>query len=142
MKIILKLAILVATMLLVTNMAFACDEEVCYDATSIYPDGSSSNAAFIACLNDDATGSMQPLSPGPVPVFPLVLFGDGPLFFGFDKHHMWTTWIMNYVGPGISASGYFWFTEGGYYLYGEGYTGDGITGMRWIMKGTRIPCPI
>ena len=137
MKLFIRLAILVATFLLITNMAFAitCDEEVCYNSTSIFSNGSTSSAAIWVCLNDDATGAMLPIGVGPVPVIPLALFGGGPHWFDFDAHPKWTTWILS---PDVlPVSGYIWLTEGGYYFNGEGIS----SGARWIMKGVKVPCP-
>jgi hypothetical protein len=79
---------------------------------------------------------MQPIGGGSSSVLPLALFGGGPLFFGFDAHPKWTTWL---VSPStIPVSGYFWITESEFFLNGEGYT---FGSLRWIVKGMKVPCP-
>ena len=55
MKVIVRLAILVATLLLVTNMAFAqCrDQLICYDIVVTFENGDTYDDFWEVCLNDE-----------------------------------------------------------------------------------------
>ena len=133
MKVFLSLAMLVATMLLVTNKAFAppCDENVCYTVTVTYDDTTSHGEFWNVCLNDDGTGNLAG-------IYPLYLFGGGPIGFSFDAHPRWTKWVIN--SSIIPVSGDIWTDVFGIFLNGEGYAGA-PQNSRWIAKGTKVPCP-
>jgi hypothetical protein len=132
MKGVVRLAILVAALLLVTNMAFAalCDVVVCYDIVYTSVNGASHPELWTVCLNDDGTGDIAVL-------FPLALFGDGPLWGSFDAHPTWTTWVVHSVNPPVS--GYIWTDIYGMFLHGEGYSGPPIN-ERWKVTGKKVPC--
>lgn len=130
MKVLVRLAILVATLLFVTNMTFAappCDEEVCYHITLTEESGASHDWTWEACLYDDGTGVLDHS-------MPLSLFGGSPLWSGFDAHPKWTTWIV--YSP--TLNGHIWLTEGEFFLNGDVY--NIATHSRWIVKGMKIPC--
>ena len=131
MKVLVKLAMLVTTLLLIANISFAssCDEQVCYAATVTYEDGTPYDNFWKFCLNDNGTGDMNAS-------VPLHLFGDSPLWSGFDKHPRWTTWILR--NPDVSA--HFWTDIYGMFLNGEGYTGGSLN-TRWKATGIKVPCP-
>ena len=60
MKVAVRLAILVATLLLVTNMAFAqCDQEVCYDIVATFENGYIDTDYWDVCLDDEGTGMLH-----------------------------------------------------------------------------------
>jgi hypothetical protein len=60
MKVAGRLAILVAALLLVTNMAFAngCDQAVCYNIIATYENGDTNTDYWEVCLYNDGTGSL------------------------------------------------------------------------------------
>jgi len=133
MRLFVRLAILVAALLLVTNMAFAapaCDERACYDVTLTDQTGAAHYEFWPVCLKDDGTGTIAGGNT-------LALFGGGPsaFEFGFDAHPKWTKWIIHTA----ILSGSIWTDIEGVFLTGEGYNSS--TSMRWTVKGTKIPCP-
>jgi len=132
MKVLVKLAMLVATLLLVANISFAasCDEQVCYAVTVTYQDDTSHGELWNVCLNDNATGNISGL--------PIYLFGDGPLWSSFDKNTRWTKWIINMPAPALVV-GDIWTDIYGMFLNGEGYAGATIN-MRWKVTGMKVPC--
>jgi|WetSurMetagenome_2_1015567.scaffolds.fasta_scaffold242277_1 hypothetical protein len=134
MKVLVKLAMLVATLLLVANISFAasCDEQVCYAVTVTYQDDTSHGELWNVCLNDDATGYVN----GPNPLY---LFGDGPLWSSYDKHPKWTKWIIHIPAPSLVV-GDIWTDIYGMFLFGEGYAGSTVN-MRWKVTGKKVPCP-
>ena len=130
MKVLVRLAMIVATLLLVANMSFAamdCDERVCYDVT-VTPEGEVSHyEGWSVCLYDNGTGYLNGATP-------LALFGGGPTGFMFGAHPEWVTWILH--SPVLS--GYIWTSVFGTYLSGEGYN---ITASkRWTVRGMKVPC--
>jgi hypothetical protein len=131
MKVMFRLAILVAALLLVTNIAFAapiCDEHVCYNVLFTAENGSSHTEGWDVCLNHDGTGTLNTVTP-------LALFGDGPIWCGFDAHPKWTKWIMH--SPAIS--GEISTDIFGVSLWGEGYIT--AANSRFIVQGLkRVPC--
>jgi len=131
MKVFLILAMLVATSLVVTNMAFAipiCDEQVCYDVLSTDEDSISHTEGWLVCLNNDATGILMG-------IHPLALFGNGTIGSGFNAHPKWTKWIIHSTG----ISGEITTDIFGIFLWGEGYVT--ATNSRFIVQGTKVPCP-
>jgi len=141
MKMLVSFAMFVATLLLVTAMAFAlgCDQTVCYNTTITHSGCGTSDATLIACLNNDATGSFKNVDDPGDPV-PLVLFGGSPFGANFDLVPGWSTWIIDDTDIAIIIRGFFWTSGDGIYLIGQGTTGT-AGGERWILKGTRVLCP-
>jgi hypothetical protein len=134
MKGILKLLILVAALLLVTNIAFAapiCDEHVCYNVSVTYQDGTSHGEFWSVCLNDDGTGSLGGL-------ISMYLFGRGPFGFSFDAHPGWTKWVIHNAAPLLIGD--IWTDQFGFFLTGEGYAGATVN-SRWTVNGMKSPCP-
>jgi|WetSurSiteA1Bulk_404760.scaffolds.fasta_scaffold39278_2 hypothetical protein len=132
MKLVVRLVILIAALLLVTNVSFAappCDEHVCYDVLFTAENGSSHTEGWDVCLNHDGTGTLSGLTP-------LALFGDGSITdIGFDAHPKWTKWIMHStaISGEISTDIY------GLSLWGEGYIS--AANSRFKVQGTkRLPC--
>jgi hypothetical protein len=141
MKVILRLAILVAALLLVTNMAFAklvCDQELCYDMT--YTDNQGNvvwEEPLWVCLNDDGTGeTYQYLSNFSCDLY---LFGGGPGWFNatgapaFGGKPNWSQWLA------IKCS-----TDAAYSLQpiGDGYLLTGVEEFhdgRLAVMGMRVP---
>jgi len=59
MKAAVRLAILVAALLLFTNMAFAqCDQEVCYNITATFENGYTDSDYWEVCLYNEGTGNL------------------------------------------------------------------------------------
>ena len=61
MKVVVRLAILVAALLLVTNMAFAKSyviKIICYDILATDENGNTNSDFWEVCLNNDGTGSL------------------------------------------------------------------------------------
>lgn len=132
MKVMMTIAMFVATLLLATHMAFAivsCDQEVCYDVTQTYEGGPTSDMTWQVCLNDDGTGNID----GNIP---LALFGGSLIGTGFDAQPNWTTWIM--LSP--NDSGHIWTDIFGVFLNGEGYLI--VQSKRWTVTGVKVPCPL
>jgi len=124
MKAALRLAILVATLLLVTNMAFAqtpaCGNEyICYDIVATFENGNTDDDFWEVCLEDGGTGSLY--SNNGSTSYDLYLFGGGPGWFNasgdpaFGGKTRYTTWIaygeyaagfLQPMGDGVGADGY------------------------------------
>ena len=141
MNLFVRLAIVVATFLLITNMTFAfeCDEEVFFNLTSTSADRSTTSGTIAVCLNDDGYGGMLPIGEDPGPVMPLMLFGGSPFGASFDLVPGWSTWIiMQPDDVPVPVGGFFWTQADGIYINSEGYSGE----FKWIMKGSKVPCPI
>ena len=104
---------------------------------------------------------MLPIDGGSVPFIPLILFGGSPFSAGFDLTPGWSTWIIDsLVSPVIidaplnPMQGYFWTSADGIYLFGQGTKGLTIPDeaffssestplrLRWILKGTKVSCPL
>jgi hypothetical protein len=142
MKAAVRLAILVAALLLVTNMAFAaCYQEVCYNITATYENGDTNTDFWEVCLNNDGTGSL--LSYNAYASYDLYLFGGGPGWFNtsgdpaFGGNPTWSTWIargtneagfLQPIGDGVGPNGYM--------LTGEGES----NGYRYTIIGNKVPC--
>jgi hypothetical protein len=145
MKVVVRLAILVATLLLVTNMAFAgCsieDQSVCYNIIATYENGNTYSDYWEVCLNNCGIGSLY--SDNAETTYNLYLFGGGPGWFNtsgdpaFGGKPRYTTWIahgeyesgfLQPIGDGVGADGYM--------LTGEGQS----DGYRYTVLGMKVPC--
>jgi hypothetical protein len=148
MKVILRLAILVVTLLLVSNVAFAVapttctgDQVVCYKVTITYDTGSTlNNIIYGFCLNDDGTGAFCQWGDECVSYFKA--FGGGTGWYNFDgapqhgENPNWSLWVANNVNG--------W--AGIFQPIGEGNLLTGVqtygpTTNRAIVNGIRISCP-
>jgi len=140
MKVTLRLAILVATLLLVANMAFAngiCDQTSCYDIIITDEYGNTTSYTWVVCLNnEDGTGSGHNVNN--TGYFDLYLFGGGPGWFNtsgspaIGGNPGWTTWILR----GEDESGLLQPIGDGYMLTGEGER----EGIRSTLQGMKVPC--
>ena len=142
MKVAVRLAILVATLLLVTNMAFAqCDQVICYDIVATFENGNTNTDDWEVCLNNSGTGTL--LSDNTGDTYSLYLFGGGPGWFntsgdpaigGNPRYTTWVAWGANQagflqpIGDGVGFPGYL--------LTGEGESG----GNRYTIAGKKVPC--
>jgi hypothetical protein len=139
MKVAVRLAILVAALLLVTNMAFAkvCDQMICYDIIATYENGDTDTDYWEVCLNNDGTGSLY--SENAYTSYNLYLFGGGPGWFNtsgdpaIGGNPRYTTWIAR----GTNEAGFLQPIGDGYLLTGEGES----NGNRYTIQGKKIPCP-
>jgi hypothetical protein len=148
MKAAVRLAILVAALLLVANMAFAapvCDQELCYDTTYTDDEGNVVwEDTLWVCLNDDGTGGIyQYLTDFSCDLY---LFGGGPGWFNatgapaFGGKPKWSTWLA------IKCSSYI---DAAYSLQpiGDGYLLTGLEEFmsdRYAVTGKKVPmsnCP-
>jgi hypothetical protein len=147
MKVILRLAILVAALLLVTNMAFAaphCEQEFCYDVTFTDDTGNVvwEDTLWVCLMDYGTTGMTLQYLDG---IFcNLYSFGGGPGWFNatgapaFGGKPNWSTWLA------IKCS-----TDAAYSLQpiGDGYLLTGVEeylGGRYAVTGKKIPmsnCP-
>jgi hypothetical protein len=148
MKVLMRLAMVLAILLLVTNMVFAqegCDQEYCYEITGndqgaiktvngIMPDD-----MWRVCLNNDGTGSLYSFYEGTT--YDLYLFGTN--LDGFDINGSpvgggnmnWISWVVRgEYGSGfirLMPSGY----GGGSFLTGAGEN----YGTRYTVSGKKVP---
>ena len=131
MKVMVRLAILVAALLLVNNLAFAapCDQEFCYDVASTDQNGIPLAGTWRVCLYDDGRGFLKDSGSQYI----LRLFGGGPGWFntngspGFTNGDpKFTEWVLHssaisyYIHPleggallsaiGIGGNGSVWFS--------------------------------
>ena len=105
MKVMVRLAVVVATLLLVGSVAFAAttctgDQVVCYDLTWTYADGLVDSRIYMFCLNSDGTGNFC------IPAFGcadyLKVFGGGAGWFNFGGDPQfggkanWSIWLGSY----------------------------------------------
>jgi len=142
MKIMVRLAILVATLLLVTNMAFAqCDQEACYEIVATFENGNTDSDYWEVCLDDKGTGMLHSENTGDT--YDLYLFGGGPGWFntsgdpaigGNPGYTTWVAWgeyesgFLQPIGDGVGTPGYL--------LTGEGQS----HGNRYTIAGKKVPC--
>jgi hypothetical protein len=138
MKVAGRLAILVAALLLVTNMAFApeCYQPLCYDIVATYENGNTNTDYWDVCLNNGSTGTLY--SENADTTYSLYLFGGGPGWFNtsgspaIGGNPQWTTWIAR----GEYESGFLQPLGDGYMLTGEGES----YGYRYTVQGMKVPC--
>jgi hypothetical protein len=140
MKVAVRLAIVVATLLLVTNMAFAgCDNLICYDIIATDEYGNTNSDFWEVCLYDDGTGSLY--SNNAETSYNLYLFGGGPGWFNtsgspaIGGNPRWTTWIAR----GESEAGFLQPIGDGNMITGEGVR---IENTRYTVKGMKVPCTL
>jgi hypothetical protein len=144
MKVILRLTILVAALLLVTNMAFAqiivCINPICYDIIATDVTGNTNTDYWIVCLNNNGTGSLY--SNNTLTHYNLYLFGGGPGWSNtsgdpaFGGKPNWSIWIANGSGP--TESGFIQPIGEGLLLTGAGES----NGNRYTVQGKRVPCDL
>jgi hypothetical protein len=136
MKLLMRLAILVAALLLVCNMAFAvsCDREVCYDVTLTSEYGSTNNDHWWVCLNDSGTGYLY--STVNHYTFYLYLFKQ-PAFYSTEQPGWgWGSWILQ-DSYGYSVA-HVWTQGLGLFLQGAGVE----YGTRYTVQGKQVPCEL
>lgn len=138
MKLVVRLSILVAAFLLVTNMAFAqCDQELCYEIVTT-SDSYTYEWNMSVCLNNDGTGEAC----GDGECGNLYLFGGGPGWFNTNGYPgsvngnpKWTTWIFS--AEGGDNIGFMNPIGEGELVTGEGKVHD----SRYIINGKKVPLP-
>jgi hypothetical protein len=137
MKFILRLTILVAALLLVSNMVFAaCDQERCYNVTATDQIGIVSTGTWRVCLNDNGTGFLKDIGSQ----YLLRLFGGGPGWFNTSGYPgavngdpKFTAWILHQS----AMSFYIQPLEGGAYIAAIGLGGNGSV---WFStNGVEVP---
>jgi hypothetical protein len=143
MKVMVRLAMLVAALLLVVNIADACNfgPDICYDATVTDENGNTYYDHYTVCIYGNGQGSLFSQLAGMS--YALYMFGGGPGWFNtsgdpaFGGKPRYTTWIarvtdesgfLQPIGDGVGADGYM--------LTGEGESG----GTRYTVLGMRVPC--
>jgi hypothetical protein len=137
MKLFVRLAILVAALLLVANMALAfCDKPICYDIVATEQNGDTYNDYWEVCLYDEGTGDLCSDNAG---CYSLYLFGGGPGWFntsgypGFvNGNPNWTNWILH----GTTESAFLQPIGEGWLLTAEGVH----DGNRYTAQGKKVPC--
>jgi len=151
MKAAVRLAILVAALLLVTNMAFAqCpidNQLVCYEIVATAENGYIDDDEWEVCLDSEGTGTLY--SENTDDTYDLYLFGGGPGWFNtsgdpaFAGKPRYTTWIaqgrdeednesgfLQPIGDGVGADAYM-------------LTGEGVrNGTRYTIIGNKVPCAV
>jgi hypothetical protein len=142
MKVMVRMAILVTTLLLVSNVAFsACtnEQELCYSINATDENGDTFTDTWFVSLCDEGTGSLASVNSG---CFELYLFGGGPGWPNpngnpmFGGHPFYTSWIAY---SAIGAAGYIQPMGSGKDLL----TGEGISNeTKYVIKGKKVPCPM
>jgi hypothetical protein len=139
MKTVVRLTLVVATLLVVSNVALAqCtnEQEFCYAITATDEYGNTYTDTWWVGLCNEGYGELCSENNG---CFDLYLFGGGPGWFNtagnpmFGGNPFWTTWIANNMYGG--EAGYLQPQgTGGLLLTGEGHT----YGTRYTVKGMKI----
>jgi hypothetical protein len=139
MKVLVRLAILVAALLMVSNMAFAqCDQQLCYDIVTTDEYGNTIPDLWQGCFDNDGTGQGHSVNENYD--VDLYLFGGGPGWFNtsgdpaIGGNPRYTTWIIQ----SDDVSGYLQPIGDGYMLTGEGVQ----NGTRYTVQGWRVPCAV
>jgi|WetSurSiteA1Bulk_404760.scaffolds.fasta_scaffold00301_6 hypothetical protein len=152
MKLVVRLAILVVALSMISSVAFAAptdctgDQVICYAVTITSPIGQTVNVTYKFCLNDDGTGNLCE-NMGPSCADYLKLFGGGPGWFNFagdppvggnPNNPNWSIWVSNSASRGLS---------GIYLPIGEGNLLTGVEtrspspAPRIIVTGMKVKCP-
>jgi|WetSurSiteA1Bulk_404760.scaffolds.fasta_scaffold16317_2 hypothetical protein len=147
MKILLKLAIIIAALLVVANMSYAAPicsgQKLCYNMTQHLNDGSHVNCTATFCLNEDGSGTSC-FSNGEDSCggcLTLSLFGGEKAWYNFNGDPqpsgkpMWTTWLCIDCSAGVL----FQTLEGGLLL--TGVTSDSTGTTKTTISAFQIPCP-
>jgi len=146
MQVVVRLAILFASLLLVTNMAFAapiqCSQELCYDLTYTDNQGQVVWADTMwVCLKDNGIGEVY-FYEADCDSGDLYLFGGGPGWFNasgdpaFGGKPNWSQWLTNCGTAFYSLQ-----------PIGEGFFMTGVEaneGLRLAINGKKVPmlnCP-
>ena len=148
MKFILKLAIVIASLLFIANVALAngvvpC---TCYEVTITPEEGPAFSDLWEICVFEGGTEGVL-CSDAAEDCYDLALFGGGPNTPSFDMVPLWTTALI--IGDGIEEdviginriedggrNGYIWTSGGGLYVYGVGQD----DGNRYTAKGRKVDC--
>jgi hypothetical protein len=147
MKVMIRLAVIFAALLGISNLAFAdsypdCtgDQVVCYNFYYTLPNGTTAGPGiFKFCLNDDGTGGVCEINEGCYEY--LKAFGGGTGWYNFDGDPQysgnpnWSLWVAH----SNSITSIFQPFGDGYYLTGV-LTLTGPNERR-IISGTKVKCP-
>lgn len=151
MKVALRMLVLVASLLLVTNVVFAqvpYPPEIertcfCYDIVATDEFGTTTNDSWDVCLYTNGTGKLHSYNSGNS--YALYLFGGGPGWFNTDGGPGFVNGQPNYtswIAHGEYEAGYLQpIGEGsskGDLLTGEGVHIGGTT--RYTIQGKKVPC--
>jgi hypothetical protein len=115
-----------------------CDQQLCYQITSIDQSLHTASDSWAVCLNTDGTGSLH--SDNLHNNYNLYLFGGGPGWFNtsgspaIGGNPRWSTWIAY----GANESGLLQPIGDGYMLTGEGVR----NGNKYTVQGKKVPCTI
>jgi hypothetical protein len=136
MKVLMRVMILFAAVLLVGNMAFAndngCDRLVCYEITATDEHGNTLNDFWFVCLNDKGYGVLY--SDYADREYNLYLF-DQPAFYSTEKPGWgWSTWML--LDSYGNSAAHIWTQALGIYLQGAGVR----DGTRYTATGKQVPC--
>jgi hypothetical protein len=135
MKVLMRVMILFAAVLLAGNMAFAngCDREVCYEVEASSEGVLGYNDFWFVCLNDNGTGYLY--SERSYEEYDLYLFSQ-PAFYSTEKPGWgWGSWILVGEENGLRID-HVWTQALGLYLQGASVE----SGTRWTMNGKQVPC--
>jgi hypothetical protein len=138
MKIVVRLAVVVVTLLMVSNFVLAqpCDQEFCYEITTTNQNGTKYPWTMYVCLYNDGTGYACADSD----CGELSLFGGGPGWPNttgapqFGANPNWTTWLFRADG-GDNIGFLQPMGAGGVLITGEG----SFPGLRYTIKGQKVP---
>jgi hypothetical protein len=141
MKIMIKVAIFIAALLLVANSAFApplpCDDSICYEIFATDENSNTNTDYWNVCLHNDGNGTLRSGNTGNIDE--LYLFGGGSGWFnasgypGFvNGNPNWSTWIAR----GENESGFLQPIGDGWMLTGEGVR----NGIRHTISGQKTVC--
>jgi len=131
MKVIWRLAIVLASLLLVNNLVFAGAPCTCYDVVVTHENGTPYNDSWEICTDEvDMDGELW--SEEADKSYGLHVFGGGPSTASFDMTPSWTSWVVS----GDDTSGHMWTTCDGVVIYAQGHN----EGIRYIAKGSKVPC--
>jgi hypothetical protein len=140
MKVLMRLAIVLAILLLVTNMAFAqCDQDYCYSITATDEYGNTDTDLWEVCLNNNGIGELCSMKLQNC--LSLYLFGGGSGWFNtsgdpaFGGKPNWSAWVAG----GINGSGLLQPIGEGLLLTGEGVSSNET---RYTVQGMKVPCII
>ena len=138
MKVFLKLAIVIASLLFVANVALATEVVpcTCYEVTITPEEGTAFGDFWEICVFEGVEGIL--CSDAAEDCYGLALFGGGPNTPSFDMVPLWMTAVIDASIDDSNRTGYIWTTGGSLYINGVGQE----NGYRYIAKGRQVPCEI
>ena len=133
MRVIWRLAIVLASLLLVNNLVFAQAAPcTCYDVLVTHENSDTFTDSWEICTDEvEMVGKLW--SEEADNTYSLQVFGGGPSTPSFDITPSWTSWV---IGGYDGTSGYMWTTCDGIFIFAQGHN----EGIRYIAKGSKVPC--